>query len=242
MSQHHPGPQGTAFQQGPQPQPNWQPQAPGPQHPPQGKKSRKPWIYAAGVLTLITIGFGMGSGSRDEALEDAEVARAEVAAAVEAQESAEARAADAEAAASEAVAAASEATSAAEQSVAAAEFERDAAVDTARAEIEAEFVEREAALAAQQEEVEQREAAVSTTESTIAASTFPDGNYIVGVDIPPGRYRSSGQGDSCYWERLTADGSDIIDNYIGNAPAIATVREGELFQTTRCGVWSPAGS
>lgn len=91
-----------------------------------------------------------------------------------------------------------------------------------------ELDDREASVAA-------REDAVTTVEEQIAANTFKgDGVYVVGVDIEPGRYRSDG-GSSCYWARLTADGTDIIDNYLGDGQAVVTVQATDgLLEVSGC--------
>lgn len=45
-------------------------------------------------------------------------------------------------------------------------------------------------------------------------TTKYDGYYLVGPEISSGLWRSTGQGDSCYWELTTRTG-DIIDNHFG---------------------------
>jgi hypothetical protein len=65
-----------------------------------------------------------------------------------------------------------------------------------------------------------------------------DGNYLVGVDIAPGVWRSEKGFDSCYWEITTIKG-DIVDNYFGTsggtiylAPSYFAVRMED------CGTWT----
>jgi hypothetical protein len=70
-----------------------------------------------------------------------------------------------------------------------------------------------------------------------ATTITADGVYEVGVDIEPGKYKTSG-GSSCYWARLNANGSDIIDNDLPGGQAVVTVKAGELFKTQRCGTWT----
>lgn len=69
-----------------------------------------------------------------------------------------------------------------------------------------------------------------------------DGLWTVGLEIAPGRWRSSGTGDDCYWQR-SPDGNpdDIIDNHFGLAGGTVTIREGEEFETEDCGVWEFVG-
>lgn len=65
-----------------------------------------------------------------------------------------------------------------------------------------------------------------------------DGNYLVGVDIAPGVWRSENGWDDCYWEIDTIRG-DIINNYFGTsggtmylAPSYFAVRMED------CGAWT----
>jgi len=72
---------------------------------------------------------------------------------------------------------------------------------------------------------------------------FGDGNWIVGIDIQPGTYRTSGQVSGCYWERTTAAG-DIIDNDFITAAlqAIFTVQASDaLVSSSGCGTWTRQG-
>lgn len=137
---------------------------------------------------------------------------------------------------------------AARADVDAAESERDGALEAARSEAAEELEGQRADLAASEAafagRVEATEAALADRESAVAAvesSQFTDGTYLVGTDVPAGQYRSDGTGSGCYWERLTNDGEDIINNHFGAAPAIATIRDGEIFRVNDCGTWRPIG-
>lgn len=69
-------------------------------------------------------------------------------------------------------------------------------------------------------------------------TSFGDGTYIVGTDVLPGTYRSSG-GNDCYWERLSGfsgSESDIITNGSNSIITIKNTDKG--FDTNGCGVWS----
>jgi hypothetical protein len=71
---------------------------------------------------------------------------------------------------------------------------------------------------------------------------FGPGTYIVGTDIAPGTWGSSG-GDLCYWERLRGFGgatiNDIIANDLSPTQAIVTISPGDTgFSSTGCGSWS----
>ncbi len=64
-----------------------------------------------------------------------------------------------------------------------------------------------------------------------------DGNYLVGVDIAPGVWRSMGNSSNCYWEVTTKTGG-IIDNYFGMAGGTAYISPNAfavMFED--CGVW-----
>ena len=68
-----------------------------------------------------------------------------------------------------------------------------------------------------------------------------DGRYVVGTKIPAGAYQLQVDGgiSDCYWERSTAAG-DIIDNnfitFASEGPVVQ-VFAGEGFTSERCGVW-----
>lgn len=73
--------------------------------------------------------------------------------------------------------------------------------------------------------------------------TIPgDGTFLVGTDVEPGTYRSSG-GDSygCYYARLsdtTGNFDAIITNGIGDGQSIVTIEPTDAaFETSGCGTW-----
>ncbi len=72
-------------------------------------------------------------------------------------------------------------------------------------------------------------------------TTFSDGMYIVGTDIKPGTYKSSGQ-SGCYYARLSGfsgDLGDIIANDNTDNPAIVTIASDDKgFQSSNCGTWT----
>ncbi|WP_236243558.1 hypothetical protein [Streptomyces sp. CC228A] len=75
-----------------------------------------------------------------------------------------------------------------------------------------------------------------------------DGTFLVGEDIAPGVYRSSGPADAatgfCSWFRLkgtTGAPEDIIAAHTGQGPATVTVLPGDrAFQTQGCAPWKKA--
>jgi hypothetical protein len=65
-----------------------------------------------------------------------------------------------------------------------------------------------------------------------------DGNYIIGLNMAPGRWRSNGAGDACYWAKTTVT-QDIIDNHLGAASTIVEIAPTDFqFHAHRCGVWT----
>lgn len=68
-----------------------------------------------------------------------------------------------------------------------------------------------------------------------------DGFYTVGIEIAPGRWRSTGSGDDCYWARL--DGwQDTLDNHFGNAGGSVTIRATDYeVRFEDCGMWEYLG-
>jgi hypothetical protein len=75
---------------------------------------------------------------------------------------------------------------------------------------------------------------------TKSKTSFEDGAYIVGTDIQPGTYKSSGH-SSCYYSRLAGFGGDlgdIIANENTETAAIVTIASTDKgFKSNRCGTW-----
>jgi hypothetical protein len=81
---------------------------------------------------------------------------------------------------------------------------------------------------------------VATTFPTTPSKKFGDGAFMVGKDIAPGTYRSSGSG-SCYWARRSSFAGGGIDGILanGNSPGIVTISSGDVgFETYGCGAWT----
>ncbi|QSE93877.1 hypothetical protein JWS13_37395 [Rhodococcus pseudokoreensis] len=80
------------------------------------------------------------------------------------------------------------------------------------------------------------------------ATSFGDGDYIVGVDIAPGTYVGSGTVDDimgCYWERLSGTSGEYEDiiamDYTHSPKVIVTIKPTDVvFSSTDCGTWTPA--
>jgi hypothetical protein len=79
------------------------------------------------------------------------------------------------------------------------------------------------------------------TSPLTSKTEIPEGGFIVGVDVKPGTYKSSG-GEGCYWERLRslAHGMDsIIANGNPTGPTRVTIKASDKgFRSTGCGIWS----
>lgn len=81
---------------------------------------------------------------------------------------------------------------------------------------------------------------------TPAAPIFGEGAKVVGQDIQPGTYRSTGPGEglfsACYWERLTGWGGtvdEIIANNFADYRQVVTIQEGDVgFNSHGCGEWT----
>jgi hypothetical protein len=74
-----------------------------------------------------------------------------------------------------------------------------------------------------------------------AAAISGDGTYEIGVDIKPGKYKTTG-GDGCYWARLKdlEGGFDsIIANEFADGPQTVTIKKSDKgFKVSNCGDWT----
>ena len=72
------------------------------------------------------------------------------------------------------------------------------------------------------------------------AAIAEDGIWLVGADVDPGTYRSTG-GDDCYWARLSdTTGEGIITNGLGANQVVTIVASDTAFETVGCGEWVKA--
>jgi outer membrane murein-binding lipoprotein Lpp len=104
----------------------------------------------------------------------------------------------------------------------------------------AEFEQREDELGEREDELDEREDELQEAEQRQESSTFGDGIWQVGIDFPPGLYRSPG-GSGCYWALLrSANTNAIISN--GGFSANQTLQiDSPFFQTADCGEWQKIG-
>jgi hypothetical protein len=75
------------------------------------------------------------------------------------------------------------------------------------------------------------------------ATTFGSGAWIVGIDIAPGIYRSTGMAQSCYWRRVSGFGGGYDESIeVGFAGGIQTVSilvtDAGFSADEDCGTWS----
>lgn len=72
------------------------------------------------------------------------------------------------------------------------------------------------------------------------ATTMGDGDWLVGADVAPGRYRTSSNNPDCYWERgrdFTRDPATHLENNGGDGRTVVDLVDGERFTTYQCGTW-----
>lgn len=101
---------------------------------------------------------------------------------------------------------------------------------------------REAAVGARESAVSAQASAAAAAAQQVASSSFGNGVHIVGTNVAAGTY-SRGAGSGCYyvWKTGTGSDADIVDNNIVDGPATVTLKDGEVFETSRCGTWSKVG-
>jgi hypothetical protein len=78
----------------------------------------------------------------------------------------------------------------------------------------------------------------------VATTTFGEGKFVVGTDIAPGTYWTTGKSGhhDCYWERLkdtNGTTASIIANNLTPGPATVTIDKTDgAFQTRWCNTWT----
>ncbi len=88
----------------------------------------------------------------------------------------------------------------------------------------------------------------ATAEPDGPATSFGDGQHVVGTDIEPGTYRSSAStttSNSCFWNRLSGFGemgNSITARLVNNQTVVTIVDSDAGFFSQNCGTWSPADS
>ncbi|MDP3984934.1 MAG: cell wall-binding repeat-containing protein, partial [Acidimicrobiia bacterium] len=78
--------------------------------------------------------------------------------------------------------------------------------------------------------------------SAFSPFSFGNGTWVVGTDVPAGRYRMISDGSSCYWERLSGFGgelADIIANDFGFDTQIVDIAPSDAgLHSSSCNIWS----
>lgn len=80
--------------------------------------------------------------------------------------------------------------------------------------------------------------------TTAPADTIGQGTHVVGTDIQPGTYKTTGPAGSspCYWARLSdtsGEGDAIIANDLSDGPSTVTIKKTDgAFETSRCSLWT----
>lgn len=100
------------------------------------------------------------------------------------------------------------------------------------AKLRRQLVSERAALAA-------RQRVVNAAYNRIEQNRVSDGVYVVGTDMAPGTYRTTGaSSDNCYWQ-ISSDpnGTNIIANGNTTSSAFAQVSRGEYFKSDGCEEW-----
>lgn len=82
-------------------------------------------------------------------------------------------------------------------------------------------------------------AAAPTKPAAPAKARVDDGTWSVGPDIPAGIYKTVGAGSSCYWAiyKSGTNHEDIVSNDLGGGNLRVTLKSGQDFRTSDCGVW-----
>lgn len=126
--------------------------------------------------------------------------------------------------------------------------DRESELDTREAELDKRLTDLDArgtALDTRDKELGKREVAVGIAEATKKANSFDSGTYVVGKDIKPGTYKTSGSSDMCYWERLrglSGGFGDIIANGLPTGQALITISSSDVaFKTQGCETWTKVG-
>lgn len=79
----------------------------------------------------------------------------------------------------------------------------------------------------------------TATVQAFGALASPKGNgfFQVGLTILPGKWRSNGSGNGCYWARLDAN-QELISNHFGNAGGTVTIAPTDYeVEFSDCGTW-----
>lgn len=208
--------------------------APAPQAQPLIKKPRR-WLWIAGLLAALSAGVAVGAviGLGQVPADDNPKVLAALNEVADVRAAADQQAAQRE----EEVRVQADALDAREGEI----DEREQALD----EREDALDKRKASLDKRDAGLKKREKSIKSQEREVAANTVPgDGVFVVGEDIKPGTYKTSGPSadgiGSCYYAFKNGTGSDadIVDNNIVEGQATVSLSAGQIFETTSCSDWT----
>jgi hypothetical protein len=119
-----------------------------------------------------------------------------------------------------------------------------AALDKRKAQLdqrESALNQRAATINQQAQQVQQQQQnPVQQPPAATQSTTFGDGLFQVGTDIPAGTYNTSG-GPSCYWATLSdSNANSILDDHSGAGPQTVTINA-PYFASSECGTWTKVG-
>jgi hypothetical protein len=121
------------------------------------------------------------------------------------------------------------------------------AMSTALAQVKGQYKSKFAALQQEQQKAAGLQRRLQRELGVVAASTISaDGVYVVGKDIPPGVYHTSGNGggfmNQCYYATLgSTDTGNILDNNNFNGPSTVDVSGAYAFEINGGCTWHKVG-
>ncbi|GAA5189788.1 hypothetical protein GCM10023346_05290 [Arthrobacter gyeryongensis] len=113
--------------------------------------------------------------------------------------------------------------------------------------LQQQLADKEKTLASKEADLASREQKLSDATKQVAASQIKSGLHVVGGDVQPGTYTTTGPDGTnsvgCYYAWKTGTGSDasIKDNNIVKGAATVTLANGEVFESTSCTAWTKIG-
>lgn len=112
---------------------------------------------------------------------------------------------------------------------------------------ESDLQQRENAVKQREDAVQKREDAVKAAETVVASERVANGVHVVGQDVKPGVYRTTGPDGNnpvgCYyaWKSGTNADANIVENNITQGAATATLEDGQVFESSSCSAWTKIG-
>lgn len=113
--------------------------------------------------------------------------------------------------------------------------------------LQQQLADKEKTLAGKEADLASREQKLSDATKQVAASQIKSGLHVVGGDVQPGTYTTTGPDGTnsvgCYdaWKTGTGSDASIKDNNIVKGAATVTLATGEVFESTSCAAWTKIG-